>query len=42
VEEWWLIRDVASVVAGQHPVAALKHRVCHHGLTRFPFGVEIG
>ena len=41
VKERWLVRDVATMVDGQYPVAVFQHGVGNHRLARFSLGVEI-
>ena len=41
VEERWLVRDVASIVDRQYPVAMFQHGVGNHRLARFSLGIEI-
>ena len=41
VEERWLVRDVASIVDRQYPVAMFQHGVGNYCLARFSLGIEI-
>ena len=42
MEEWWLVRDVASIVDRQYPVAMFQHGVSHYCLARLALGIEVG
>ena len=42
VEERWLVRDVATIVDRQNPVAMFQHGVGNHRLARLSLGIEIG
>ena len=41
VEEWRFVRDVASVVDRQNPVAMFQHGVGNYSFARLSLGIEI-
>ena len=42
VEEWWFVRNIASIIDRQYPVAMLQHGVGNYSLARLSLGIEFG